>query len=98
MYPSLQVGTSDENLEHAIRAWVESYHHPVGTCCMGQSTETDAVMNARCSVHGIDGLSIVDASIMPTIPAANTNLPTIMVAERSAARLASETAYASNRK
>jgi choline dehydrogenase len=43
-----------------------------------------AVVDARCRVHGIDGLSVVDASIMPTIPRANTNVPVIMIAEKAA--------------
>jgi choline dehydrogenase len=88
MYPSPQSGSSDGELEQAIRDRIESYHHPVGTCRMGPSTETDAVVDARGRVHGVDALSIADASIMPSIPAANTNVPTIMVAERVAAWLA----------
>jgi choline dehydrogenase-like flavoprotein len=85
MYPSPQTGSSDRELEEAIRDRVESYHHPVGTCRMGWSTESEAVVDARGWVHGVDALSIADASIMPSIPAANTNVPTIMVAERTAA-------------
>jgi choline dehydrogenase len=59
------------------RTW--SYHHPVGTCAIG------SVVDARCRVFGVRGLSVVDASIMPDIPSANTNLPTIMIAERYSA-------------
>jgi choline dehydrogenase len=78
---------SDVELEEHIRAAVRSYHHPVGTCRMGPDPEAGAVVDARGRVHGVKGLMVVDASIMPTIPAANTNLPTIMIAERCAAWL-----------
>jgi choline dehydrogenase len=88
LYPSPQTSRSAEDLEQAIRGRVETYHHPVGTCGMGSSTDAEAVVDARGRVHGVEGLSIVDASIMPSIPAANTNVPTIMVAERVAAWLA----------
>ena len=64
-----------------IRTGVSTYHHPVGTCAMGPDPALGAVTDSRGSVHGIDGLTIADASIMPTIPTATTNLPTIMVAE-----------------
>jgi choline dehydrogenase len=61
-----------------------TYHHPVGTCRMGPASDPDAVVDSTGRVHGIGGLRVVDASIMPAIPAANTNLPTMMVAERIA--------------
>jgi choline dehydrogenase len=67
---------SGTELHQWIRANAWSYHHPVGTCAMG------AVVDAHCRVLGVDGLSVVDASVMPDIPSANTHLPTIMVAER----------------
>ncbi len=86
LYPGAAV-SSDRAVEEAIRAGVGTYHHPVGTCRMGPSTETEAVVDAQGNVHGVEGLSVIDASIMPTIPAANTNLPTIMIAERCAAWL-----------
>ena len=65
-------------LESSIRSRVSSYHHPVGTCAMG------SVVDARGAVHGVDGLWVADASVMPIIPSANTNLTTIVVAERIA--------------
>jgi choline dehydrogenase len=74
-------------LEAAIRAGVRSYHHPTGTCLMGPASDPMAVVDSRGRVRGVEGLSVVDASIMPEIPAGNTNLPTIMVAERCAAWL-----------
>ena len=57
---------------------------------MGPAGDAMAVVDARGSVHGVEGLSVVDASIMPIVPAANTNIPTIMVAERCAAWLTEE--------
>jgi choline dehydrogenase len=83
--PGPQVGDAAADLEAAIRAEVGTYYHPVGSCAMGPPADAMAVVDARGNVHGIEGLSVVDASIMPTIPAANTNLPTIMLAERCAA-------------
>lgn len=75
----------------ALRAWlhhqVRTYHHPVGTCRMGPDPDAGAVVDAQGRLHGLDGLSVVDASIMPAIPRANTNLPTMMLAERLAAAL-----------
>ena len=76
-----------DGLARSIRSRVSSCHHPVGTCAMGPDPTAGAVVDARGAVHGIDGLYVADASVMPTIPAANTNLPTIVVAERIAAWL-----------
>lgn len=67
-----------------VRSAVSTYHHPVGTCAMGPDPDQGAVTDASGSVHGLDGLTIADASIMPTIPTATTNLPTIMIAEHIA--------------
>jgi choline dehydrogenase len=66
--------------------WVErpaaSYHHPVGTCRMGTEPGHGDVVSPQATVHGVEGLWVADASIMPDIPSANTNLPTIALAER----------------
>jgi choline dehydrogenase len=78
---------SDDNtagLAASIRARAGSYHHPVGTCAMGPSPAGGAVVDPRGAVHGISGLWVADASVMPAIPAANTNLTTIVIAERIA--------------
>jgi choline dehydrogenase len=83
--PGPDVPDSDlDSIGASIKARVSSYHHPVGTCRMGPDTNGGAVVDAHGRVHGTDRLHVADASIMPTIPSANTNLPTIMVAERIA--------------
>jgi choline dehydrogenase len=79
--PGQAIGDA-QALEHAVRSGLKTYFHPVGTCSMGPATHPMAVVDPRGAVHGVDHLSVVDASIMPTIPAANTNVPTIMLAER----------------
>jgi choline dehydrogenase-like flavoprotein len=58
--------------------------HPSGTCAIGRYDNADAVIDSACRVHEIGNLRVVDASVMPRIPRANTNLPTMMVAERAA--------------
>jgi 5-(hydroxymethyl)furfural/furfural oxidase len=63
-------------------------YHPAGTCRMGADGDTDAVLDSRCSVRGVDGLSVVDASIMPALVRGNTNIPVTMLAERAADLLA----------
>lgn len=73
---------SDAALEIAVRSTSGCIWHPVGTCRMGQGP--DAVVDARLQVHGIRGLRVVDASVMPQIISGNTNAPTIMIAEKAA--------------
>jgi 5-(hydroxymethyl)furfural/furfural oxidase len=58
--------------------------HPAGTCAIGRADRADAVVDRACRVYGIRNLRVVDASIMPRIPSANTNLPTLMIAHRAA--------------
>src|SRR5215472_15521255 len=74
----------------SIASRVDTYHHPVGTCRMGPDPGDGAVVDARGRVHGIEHLHVADASIMPAIPSANTNLPTIMIAERVASWITAE--------
>ncbi|MGP0031258.1 MAG: GMC oxidoreductase [Acidimicrobiales bacterium] len=68
---------------------VSTFHHPVGTGAMGTAPESGAVTDTHGSVHGIEGLTVADASIMPTVPTGAPNLPIIMVAEHIAQWLGS---------
>ncbi len=63
------------------------YFHPVGTCKMGPASDPTAVVDAAGKVHGLEALHVIDAAVMPTVPRANTNLPTLMLAERIVAGL-----------
>jgi 5-(hydroxymethyl)furfural/furfural oxidase len=61
--------------------------HPVGTCAMGAPRDSQTVVDSGYRVAGLANLYVVDASVMPVIPSANTNLPTLMVAEHAAEKL-----------
>jgi choline dehydrogenase len=73
---------SDEQIDAYIRDHAEADYHSVGTARMGQ--DADAVVDAELRVHGLQGLRVVDASIMPTIPGGNTAIPVAMIAEKAA--------------
>ena len=75
---------SEADLVAYLRANAQSMYHPVGTCKMGPDQDPAAVVDARLRVHGIAGLRVVDASVIPTIPSGNTNAPTVMIAEKAA--------------
>jgi choline dehydrogenase len=77
-------GPGVADLDKWIRQTVETCYHPVGSCRMGADDDPGAVVDPECRVRGIDGLRVVDASIMPEIVSANTNATTIMIAERAA--------------
>ncbi|GLQ92619.1 GMC family oxidoreductase [Dyella acidisoli] len=74
---------SDAEWEAFVRRKAETVYHPVGTCRMGRGEQ--AVVDSELRVHGVAGLRVVDASVMPALPSGNTNAPTIMIAERAAA-------------
>ncbi|WP_343668677.1 GMC family oxidoreductase [Paraburkholderia heleia] len=78
---------TEEQLREAAGNVGTTIFHPVGTCRMGRADDPDAVVDARLRVRGVEGLRVVDASIMPTITSGNTNSPTLMIAERAAEML-----------
>jgi choline dehydrogenase len=75
---------SDRELETFIRATAAITQHAVGTCRMGPDGDHGAVVDAQLRVRGLEGLRVIDASIMPDVPGGNTNAPTIMIAEKGA--------------
>lgn len=81
-FPGTQVQSDDELLD-AARARGTTTFHPMGTCRMGPATDSTAVVDDQLRVHGLDGLRVVDASIMPTMPSANLNAATMMIAEKA---------------
>ena len=84
--PPREVLADDASTAAWIRAAAMTYHHPVGTCAMGLDPRGGAVVDPDGHVYGVSGLSVIDASVIPQPPSANTNLPTIMLAEHLAAR------------
>lgn len=87
MLPGPQIASDDE-LATAAGNIATTIFHPVGTCKMGD--DPMAVTDARLRVHGLSGLRVVDASIMPTITSGNTNSPVIMIAEKAAVMIAED--------
>ena len=73
---------SDGALDEWLLSRVGTQHHSSGTCKMGSASDWMAVVDQYCRVHGLEGLRVVDASIMPDVVRANTNATTIMIAER----------------
>jgi choline dehydrogenase-like flavoprotein len=72
---------TDDEIRAAIRRRADTIYHPAGTCRMG--SDADAVVDPQLRVRGVDGLRVVDASVMPTLVSGNTSAPVVMIAERA---------------
>lgn len=83
LYPGPVVGDDDAALAEYVRSTVVTYHHQVGTCAMG--VDDRAVVSPRLKVHGVRGLRVADASIMPKVTTGNTNAPAVLIGEQAAA-------------
>jgi choline dehydrogenase len=83
LYPWSLFG-SDSALRRAVLVFCDSGYHPCGTVPMGVAPGENAAVDGRGKVFGLEGLHVVDASVMPTIPSSNIHLPTLMIAERMA--------------
>jgi choline dehydrogenase len=88
-YQSKEIGPgpeaqSDEEILAFIRKRAETIYHPVGTCKMGKVEDNSTVVDSQLRVKGVQGLRVIDASVMPTLVGGNTNAPTIMIAEKAA--------------
>ena len=83
IFPGADV-RGDAGIIEFIRRKAESIYHPVGTCRMGAADDPASVVDPQLRVRGVDGLRVVDASVMPRLIGGNTNAPTMMIAERAA--------------
>lgn len=84
IFPGNEV-QSDEQIRSFLRQKCDNIYHPVGSCKMG--TDDMAVVDPDLKVHGLEGLRVIDASIMPTLIGGNTNAPTVMIAEKAADKI-----------
>ena len=75
---------TDHAWEQYLRATAAGLYHPAGTCKMGPAADSSAVVDSELRVHGVDGLRVADASIMPVITSGNTHAPTVMIGEKAA--------------
>ena len=92
VFPGPEVGDSDEELEEYIRQTTTTYHHQVGTCAMGRG-EGSVVDPETFRVHGLQGLRVADASIMPRVTSGNTNAPSVLIGEKAAAAITGVTPF-----
>jgi choline dehydrogenase len=81
-FPGPDVETDDEFLEAAKRRGTTTFH-PSGTCRMAPASDPTAVVDDQLRVHGLEGLRVIDASVMPTMLSANLNAATLMIAEKA---------------
>jgi choline dehydrogenase len=81
---------SDEDIDGHIRGCAETIYHPVGTVRMG--VDGDSPLDGSLKMRGMEGLRVIDASVMPTLIGGNTNAPVIMIAEKIAAEIVAEIA------
>jgi choline dehydrogenase len=89
IHPGPETFARDALAAHLYRH-PDNYWHPVGTCRMGVAGDPGAVVDERARVHGIEGLRVADASIMPRIPRATTAMPSVVMGEKVAAMLLEE--------
>jgi choline dehydrogenase len=85
LLPGASAQTDDELRAH-LRALSQTLYHPVGTCALG--VDPSSVVDPELRVRGVDGLRVVDASVIPQLPRGHTNWPVVMVAERAAELIA----------
>ncbi|HEY3149855.1 MAG TPA: GMC oxidoreductase, partial [Dongiaceae bacterium] len=85
--PGPGIGDDDAALMKAAGDIGTTIFHPVGTAKMGRDSDNTAVVDHRLRIIGLDGIRVIDASVMPTITSGNTNSPTMMIAEKGAAMI-----------
>lgn len=92
IFPGPDVGDTDEELIEYVRNTTTTYHHQVGTCAMGK--DADAVVDPETfRVHGLKGIRVADASIMPQVTSGNTNAPSVLIGEKAAASITGVTPF-----